>query len=274
MTVDDKEPNEDSECEEVQERLEKSRENVEVRDEYLLRMYEQLWKSISRTESGMWSFIAAYAAISVSILLGIQGRIPVFYASIFSTVISFWGMNIAVDSLKWRNHNLAQVSNIEKELLLEEDIDNIIPKDYLEGENIEWKTYSISGVNFSAFLIALIISIASFLATGPVSMTEYVILYSVFIICYIYTLGHLFDSYGQVRKFICDTKDEDVGPLSSRFVLSLHSIPSVTAIFMLLLIHYGGAEIPPPNIICSGYIISTVILIVIGTMLTKLVRKN
>lgn len=139
-----------------------------TRDKFLLEMYSQLWQSIQRVEGGMWSFIAAFGAIAVSLIAGFQQQIPLDLASIFGIILSFWGMNLAVTSSRWMNRNIEQVGNLEREFFIEDDYGNIVPEEYVTGTHhlLDISKWDFHDINFVGFLSALVTVVVSTFAAG------------------------------------------------------------------------------------------------------------
>jgi len=100
------------------------------RDEFLLRLYDNLWDSIDRVEAGMWQFIGLYAAAFGLVVLAVRGELPKEVSGVFGTIISLWGINVAINAGKWFNRNLLFVVNIEKQFLHPEDLGRIMPTAY------------------------------------------------------------------------------------------------------------------------------------------------
>lgn len=139
-----------------------------TREKFLLEMYTQLWQSIQRVESGMWSFVAAFGAIAVSLIAAFQQQIPLVFASMFGLILSFWGMNLAVTSSRWMNRNLLQVGNLEREFLADDDYGYVLPEEYVSGSHnfLDINDVNFHDINFAGFLSALVIVVVSTFAAG------------------------------------------------------------------------------------------------------------
>lgn len=240
-----------------------SNEDSTLRDEFLLRMYDQLWESLDRVEGGMWSFIAAYAAIAVSVILGLGDSVDLFYAVIFTTIISLWGMNISVVSWRWHRRNLVQISNLEQEILTDEDIGNIIPEDYIDRHGLKQGIpfHSISSINFLAFFSAFIISIYSFLLITGSNLTfhRFVTLYLISTLGIGYTLINYFKTYKKVNKFSNETKNTDPQdpPFSTQVIWNF--FPILILIFLTIALFFNRDVTYGPFLVEYYYIIPGVV---------------
>lgn len=108
-----------------------NKESSNRRDEFLLHWYDKLWESIDRKESGLWQFVVIYAAVAGAIATAVQNRIPPDMTIFFSLVVSFWGINVAINYGGWYYRNLLITINIEREFLdLQKDLGRIIPGKY------------------------------------------------------------------------------------------------------------------------------------------------
>ena len=108
------------------------------RDEFLLHLYDNLWRSIDRVESGVWQFVALWAIV-VGLVVGVtEARISPTVASILSLVLAFWGINVALNAAKWFNRNRLFVVNIEKQFLLQSDLGRILPQSYHDRRPRLW----------------------------------------------------------------------------------------------------------------------------------------
>lgn len=134
--------------------------NVSRRDEFLLRLYDNLWRSIERIESGTWQSLALYAIVAGLMIGEARQFISQSEAAIFGMIVSFWGMNVAINAEKWYSRNLLFVVNIEKQFLDKDDFGpdagRILPPSYHERKP-QHNTLNI--IHFIAFLAVTVWSI-------------------------------------------------------------------------------------------------------------------
>lgn len=183
------------------------------RQHLLLQMYNELWKSIQRVERGMWSFIAAFAAIAVSMLAAFQQAIPLYYAALFSIIVAFWGMNLSVVSSRWFSRNIIQVQNVENRFLEEEDYGEIIPRYFDQPNNLFFKFNSItfSIVNFLGFSVTLVIVVISIYIPpdSQILLSNQTVILLLLIFGSSFTLYNLEQSWSAVQTFILATNGKD-----------------------------------------------------------------
>lgn len=104
--------------------------NEDRRDQFLLHLYDNLWDSIDRSESGVWQFVGLNAALFAVIALMWTEQLPKDVAGFIGLVIVFWGINIVLNAGWWFNHNLNFVRNIELHFLTKQDYGRIWPIAY------------------------------------------------------------------------------------------------------------------------------------------------
>jgi len=126
------------------------------RNEFLLRLYDDLWRSIDRMESGMWQFVALYAVIAGLMISSSQDPVRRSVAVVFSLIVSFWGINVAINAGKWFNRNKEFVVNVEKQFLFREDIGRILPVGYHERKPKVLAT--LHWIHVGAFLASALVS--------------------------------------------------------------------------------------------------------------------
>jgi hypothetical protein len=102
------------------------------RADFLLKLYEQLWKSIEREQGDLWKFIGFFAATFVSNVAIKRTDVDTRIALLFLIATPTWGINIVISSWKWFERNRMMIINIEKEFLAPEDVGRILPRTYHE----------------------------------------------------------------------------------------------------------------------------------------------
>lgn len=219
----------------------RSLESISVRKKFLLHMYDQLWQSIQRVDGGIWSFVAAYAAIAVSFSAGFQGTISIFFASIFSIIIAFWGMNLSIVSSRWFNRNLIQITNIEEAFLENEDFGRIFPEDYNDPGNrfFDFSSINFYVLNFASFSSALVaITISVFVTHGSLlsAIDQSILLLSLLLGSGI-TYHNYCASWNHVEKMYQKTKqdagDSNIGT-KGKFSNLLSLLLAITVLIFLL----------------------------------------
>lgn len=237
-----------------------SEDDSSSRNEFLLRMYDQLWQSVQRVEGGIWSFVAAFAAIAVSFAAGFQGSVSIFYASIFSIIISFWGMNLSIVSSRWFNRNLIQISNVEKKFLSASDYGSIIPDEYKNPGNrfFNWSSINFYNLNFLAFLSALIVIVSGFflVAGRTLTLLDQVTVIGIVSVGIIFTYHNYCSSWEHVEAMYRQTAHgkDNIAVQTKGGMMSFLLILSLTFVYMFLLSMIGRTMRSIPSDINSFFI--------------------
>lgn len=96
------------------------------RNDFLLRMYEQMFKDIAQAYTVVWQSAATVFASFVAITLSDKGIVPLDVAvSIVILVVSWFYLNI-IECSYWYNRNMGIISNIERQFLIESDQKDIV----------------------------------------------------------------------------------------------------------------------------------------------------
>ena len=130
--------------------------NEDKREQFLLHLYDQLWRSIERRESGLWQFLGLCGIILVYLVASIE-KVPPDLAAYLVIVVSFFGIIIAIHSGKWVELNRMMIVNIEKQFLDNNDLGMIIPL-YFHMRNPRKFFTGLTVIHISFFLIAIITS--------------------------------------------------------------------------------------------------------------------
>lgn len=95
------------------------------RDEFLLKMYEQLMNDINRHISVVWQSIGTLIGAFAVFVLVEKNIISIDYATCIIVLLVGWLWAHLHDASYWYNRNLAMVANIEKDFLEITDLRNI-----------------------------------------------------------------------------------------------------------------------------------------------------
>ncbi len=181
-----------------------NKELTKWRNEFLLRLYDDLWRSIDRMESGMWQFVALYAVVAGLMISAASTQAPRSVIVVFSLIVTFWGINIAINAGKWFRRNLAFAVNIEQQFLFHDDIGRILPAAYHQRKpkllNILYITHITHIIIFST---TAIVSLYFFWSDVPWSIVAPLI-----VVGGIVTVLHYAISTKEVRDFIANTSPD------------------------------------------------------------------
>ncbi len=98
---------------------------MDRRDEFLMRMYEQIMIDINRHITVVWQSVATLAG-SVAIFSLVKDQIvSIDVATSLIVLVCFWFLAHVYDASAWYNRNLVIVANIERDFLAREDLKNI-----------------------------------------------------------------------------------------------------------------------------------------------------
>lgn len=97
----------------------------ENRKEFLLKMYEQMFKDIEHNLSVIWQSVTVLAGSFAILALAEKNVVSVDFASALIILIAIWLLAHLHNSSYWYNRNLVIISNIEKQFLHESDMRDI-----------------------------------------------------------------------------------------------------------------------------------------------------
>ncbi len=95
------------------------------RDEFLIKMYEQMFNDIDRHHKIVWQVIGVLIGSFAFIALAEKGIIPIDIAVGVVVVLALWVIAHVYDSNYWYNRNLVIISNIERQFLEVSDLRDI-----------------------------------------------------------------------------------------------------------------------------------------------------
>lgn len=98
---------------------------MEKRDEFLIKIYEQMFKDIDRHHKILWQIIGVLIGSFAFIALAEKGIIPIDIAVSVVILLALWVLAHVYDSNYWYNRNLVIISNIERQFLLKSDLKDI-----------------------------------------------------------------------------------------------------------------------------------------------------
>lgn len=92
------------------------------RTDFLLRMYEQMFRDIAQAYTVVWQSVAAVFAAFAAIALSENGLVPIDVSiAIVIVVLTWFGLNV-IECAYWYNRNLCVVANIERQFLIKDDL--------------------------------------------------------------------------------------------------------------------------------------------------------
>ena len=95
------------------------------REELLLKMYDQMFNDINRHILVIWQSVGVLIGAFAIFSLTEKQIISLDIASSIILLLCHWLISHLYDSAYWYNRNLAIISNIEKQFLLESDLNEI-----------------------------------------------------------------------------------------------------------------------------------------------------
>jgi hypothetical protein len=98
---------------------------MDKREEFLIKMYEQMFNDIDRHHKIVWQVIGVLIGSFTFIALAEKGIIPLDIAVSVIILLSLWVIAHVYDSNYWYNRNLVIISNIEKQFLKQTDLKDI-----------------------------------------------------------------------------------------------------------------------------------------------------
>jgi hypothetical protein len=100
-------------------------EEMADRSDFLLRMYEQMFRDIAQAYTVVWQSAATVFASFAAIALAANGIVPLDIAvSVVLLVLVWFRLNV-IECAYWYNRNLCIIANIEKQFLLASDLKDI-----------------------------------------------------------------------------------------------------------------------------------------------------
>lgn len=105
---------------------------MDRRDEFLIKMYEQLFNDIDRHHKIVWQVVGLLITSFALLSLVEKKIVPIDIAVSVVTVISLWVITHVYDSNYWYNRNLVIIANIERQFLKQSDLKDI---QYYFGEH-------------------------------------------------------------------------------------------------------------------------------------------
>jgi len=107
-------------------------DTLDRRDQFLLKMYEQMFNDIDRHHKLVWQVIGVLVGSFAVIAFVEKGLIPIDLAVSIIVILSLWVIAHVYDSNYWYNRNLVIISNIERQFLKKADLKDI---QYYFGEH-------------------------------------------------------------------------------------------------------------------------------------------
>jgi hypothetical protein len=95
------------------------------REEFLLKMYDQLFNDINRHIMVVWQSVSVLVGAFAIFALVEKNVIPVDIASSIIILLCSWLMSHLFDAAYWYNRNLVMIANIERQFLVKTDLKDI-----------------------------------------------------------------------------------------------------------------------------------------------------
>ncbi len=95
------------------------------RQEFLFRMYDQMFNDINRHINIIWQPITVLVGSSGLLTIGVKAIIPIDIAISLIIILVGWLIANIYDSAYWYNRNLVIIANIERQFLRREDLKQI-----------------------------------------------------------------------------------------------------------------------------------------------------
>jgi hypothetical protein len=101
-------------------------EPMTPREEFLQKMYEQMFRDIAQQLNTVWQAVATLFGSFAIIALAEKGIISIDFSVTIIIVLSGWFILTVNECGYWYNRNLAIVANIERQFLRESDLKEIV----------------------------------------------------------------------------------------------------------------------------------------------------
>jgi hypothetical protein len=99
--------------------------DLDARQEFLLRMYSELWGNISRHIIVVWQSVTAVLGGGALFALAGRGVLSIDLAATLFLVVVSWSLGHLMDASAWFNRNLHIASNIERIFLTRDDLERV-----------------------------------------------------------------------------------------------------------------------------------------------------
>ncbi len=225
------------------------------RDDYLIQWRIGLWTQIRQKDDAVWRFISFFA----SAILLVAGFVQATQtgASITATnsllvlltllVVVIWGILIVLDANFWMSRNLLFVKNIEREILLPEDMGVLFPRQYAEPTFLYHQSYEI---HLHALFLTLLFTLGSCLVvilthTGQVgarllTLTGTMAIVFCFGVAYIIIRdASWINEYDQVKKW-APGKNPRPAEYPSRYVVGRLRMTTAMAFWSWIIVFAGS----------------------------------
>ena len=134
---------------------------VQLRNDFLLKLYEISWNNIHTAQDTAWKMMASYTALFPGLSIAIPYITLFGFVSII-VLFSFLAVAISLNANLWFVRNVGITSSIEKDMLLESDLDKIIPKRWVTGKVtfFSWRRIEVWWVFVPVFIGVPLITLA------------------------------------------------------------------------------------------------------------------
>ncbi len=95
------------------------------RDEFLMKMYDQMFNDINRNVLVVWQSVGVLVGTLAVFALVEKGIVTLDFATTFVVLISGWSVAHLYEATYWYNRNLAIIANIERQFLRQHDLRDI-----------------------------------------------------------------------------------------------------------------------------------------------------
>ncbi|MDY6867294.1 MAG: hypothetical protein SVT56_05230 [Chloroflexota bacterium] len=233
-----------------------------LHEKYLIEFRNGLWTQIRKKEDSVWQFVAFYMGaviIAAGLIQEVQNISIDFIIAIFTGLFIFtsWGILIVLDSNSWLQRNLILISNIESEILTEEDFNKLIPKYYANKNDFNYgNLFQIQLIFFSLINFLIIITVSFIIVNDYLNFNfenGLVFCFFSFAASLMYFLIQKYD-FDYIKDFYKDrflTKKDEKEVKEQNYIIKLNTIKRSSKLFfpiinrcifyinLCLLIYYG-----------------------------------
>lgn len=96
-----------------------------VREEFLMKMYDQMFSDIDRRIEVTWQSATALVGGLAVVALAEKGVLPIDFGVAIVVLLVGWLLAILLDASYWYNRNLVIIANIERQFLQAADLRNV-----------------------------------------------------------------------------------------------------------------------------------------------------
>ncbi len=176
----------------------------ELRNDFVIKMYETFWNNISRAEDTAWKMMASYTALFAGVSLAVPYITIVGFVSIVA-IFSFLAAAISLNANLWFVRNISMISSIEKELLLDTDYGKILPKSF--QNKLPFFSWAEIEVWWLLIPVFIAVPLATFgIAFNSLAAYDRLVIAKLFAILSFVTVGYGWSLRKRHLKYLDETK--------------------------------------------------------------------